>query len=69
MAVTVKYWIGTTQYEDKAETYDEAMQFARRNRNAWPPTFFDAEGRELHDDGNGLAYAEPDAKGRHEYAL
>ena len=58
--VTVHYWIGTTQYEDTAETYEEAMEFASRNRNAWPPTFYDENGNQLFDDGRGLREADSD---------
>jgi hypothetical protein len=56
MKITVKYWIGTTQYTGTAKTYLGAMKLASKNQNAYQPRFCDENGIELHDDGNGLAY-------------
>ena len=64
MTVIVRYWRGTTQMVGKARTYRGAMRIADLNQNAWPPRFYDAKGRQLHDTGYGLAYDEPDAQGR-----
>ena len=64
MIVTVEYWRGTTRLEGKATTYRGAIRIAGRNQNAFPPRFYDQDGRELYDTGYGLAYPEPDGKGR-----
>lgn len=68
MTITIRYWRGTLQLEDIAETYAEAMTIAGRNQNAYDPTFWDEDGRQLHDDGNGLAYEE-EVDGRRVYAV
>lgn len=57
--VTVKYWRGTLQLTGKSTSYRGAMRIAIKNQNAYSPRFYDAQGRELHDDGNGLAYIDP----------
>lgn len=56
MTITVKYWLGTTQLEALATSYKGAMKIADRNENADPPRFFDDQGVEVFDDGNGLVY-------------
>ncbi len=56
MKITVKYWIGPTQYQGTATTYRGAMRIASRNQNAYPPKFYDEEGKKLYDTGFGLAY-------------
>jgi hypothetical protein len=63
MIVTVCYWRGTTQYSEKVGSYQEAMEVAGRSENAFPPTFYDEDGRKLYDDGQGLCY-----EGRDVYA-
>lgn len=60
MTVTVKYWIGTTQYDGKATTYRGAMRLAAKNCNAYGPTYYDENGVQLFDDGQGLAYEDED---------
>lgn len=60
MTITVKYWRGTTQLEAKARTYRGAMKIAARNQNAYGPRYYDDAGVELHDDGNGLCYPDPE---------
>jgi hypothetical protein len=62
--VTVRYWVGTRQYEGKATTYRGAMRIARRNRNAYDPKFYDHEGKELYDTGFCLGYVETDSLGQ-----
>ena len=62
--MTVKYWRGTTRLEGKATTYRGALRLASHNQNAYPPRYYDNRGVELHDTGYGLAYEEPDEKGR-----
>ena len=52
--ITVKYWLGTRQVEEQASTYSDAMQIAAKNQNAHGPSFWTAEGEQLHDDGNCL---------------
>ncbi len=52
--IRVTYWRGTTQCEGKATTYRGAMRIASRNRNAYGPCFYAADGEKLLDDGNGL---------------
>ena len=47
--------------EGTATTYAGAMRIAGRNQNAYPPKFYDPEGRELHDLGNCLAYEPSDS--------
>lgn len=64
MKITVKYWVGTAQYEGTAKTYKGALRIASRNQNAYGPRFYDDAGAELHDTGFGLAYEEPDDQGR-----
>lgn len=54
--ITVKYWVGTSRREDIATSYEEAMEIASRNQNAYPPRFYDPDGVQLHDLGNCLAY-------------
>jgi hypothetical protein len=43
-----------------AKTYRGAMRVASNNQNAYPPRYFDENGVELHNDGYGLAYPEPE---------
>jgi hypothetical protein len=53
--VRVVYWEGATQVEAEASTYAEAITLAAKNRNAYPPRYYDsATGKQLYDDGNGL---------------
>ena len=59
--VKVVYWIGTTQHEEWVSTYAEAMKVASKNQNAYDPSFYDSDGRELIDDGNGLRHEDSDA--------
>lgn len=55
--VKVVYWQGTTQREELAADYQEAMSIASRNQNAHDPAFYEiSTGKELFDDGNGLCY-------------
>lgn len=61
--ILVKYWNGTLQLEGVTTTYRGALRIASRNRNKFPPRFFDESGRELHDTGYGLAYPKPDSAG------
>lgn len=63
--ITVRYWRGTTQFEDKADTYEAAQQIAARNNNAYGPTFWDENGEQLHDDGAGLCYGDPEIVKHH----
>lgn len=60
MKVTVRYWIGTTQYTGTATTYRGALRIASRNRNACLPTYWDEQGRQLIDDGQGLLIYHPE---------
>jgi hypothetical protein len=60
MGITVTYWRGTQRCEDKARTYRGAQRIAARNRNAYPPRYYDEEGRQLYDDGHGLRYEDSD---------
>lgn len=60
--ITVHYWRGTMPLAEGCNTYAQAMKIASRNQNKYLPRFEDAEGRELHDDGNGLGY--PDESGK-----
>lgn len=62
MTVTVRYWRGTIQLEEKVKTYREAMSIASQNQNAYGPSFFDENGVELHDDGQGLCYPDPEVE-------
>lgn len=53
--VRVVYWAGTSQREELAGTYQEAMEIAAKNNNKFAPAFWEiATGRALWDDGNGL---------------
>lgn len=54
MKIKVVYWAGTVQVEAFANSYRGAMKLAARNNNAYDPTFYDADGYRLHDDGIGL---------------
>ena len=56
MTVTVNYWVGTTEQSGKAKTYAQAMKLADRNQNAFSPSFYDEDGKQLYDTGYGLAY-------------
>lgn len=58
MKIIVRYWLSTTQVEGTAKTYAGAMRLASKNQNTHAPTFYDENGVELRDDGNGLAYLE-----------
>ena len=58
--VTVVYWQGTTQRSEQASSYEEALEIAGRNQNAYSARYYDDRGRELYDDGNGLCYPEPE---------
>lgn len=55
--VRVVYWAGTTQREQEVASYKEAMDLiSREHRNAFGPTYYEiSTGRQLYDDGNGLA--------------
>lgn len=59
MKIRVEYWRGNTKYVGHAKTYKGAMRIASRNQNAYPPRFYDKDGKELYDTGYGLAY-QPD---------
>ena len=61
MKIRVIYWRGTTECEGFATTYCGAMRIASRNQNAYQPRYFDDDGRQLYDDGNGLRYEDADA--------
>jgi hypothetical protein len=63
MNVIVRYWNGTQQFTGIATTYRGAMRIVARNRNAYPPTFEDEQGRRLYDVEYGLAYEEVDERG------
>ena len=67
--ITVRYWRGTTQLEATATTYAGAMRIASRNQNACTARFCDAAGVELHDDGQGLCYLDPEIVGQVERRL
>lgn len=72
MKIRVRYWRGTMQQEATATTYAGAMRIANRNANAYGPSYWDANGEQLHDDGAGLAYEETDEDreaGRRRYAV
>lgn len=56
MTITVRYWRGTQQCEAKARSYRGAMRIAARNQNAYGPTYWDPDGRQLHDLGCALVY-------------
>jgi hypothetical protein len=66
--VTVYYWQGTTQRTGTATSYEDAMELADQNQNAYGPTFFHGE-RALVDDGCGLAYEDELNAGRTVYAV
>jgi hypothetical protein len=59
MKITVRYWIGTTQYTGTATTYRGAIRIASRNQNRCLPTYWDQNGFQLYDDGIGLCRLEP----------
>lgn len=67
-AITVRYWLGTSEAEEIAYTYAGAMKIAARNRNKYDPTFWES-GRKLIDDGCGLAYEDEAEDGRRVYAV
>lgn len=56
MKITVRYWRGTSRCEGTATTYKGALRIASRNQNAFQPRFYDEDGKELYDNGFGLAY-------------
>ena len=68
MEITVRYWVGTSRLEGKASSYEEAMGIAARNRNLYSATYWDQAGRQVFDDGHGLAYPEEE-DGRRIYAV
>lgn len=45
---TVKYWRGTLQLEGKATTARGVARICARNRNAYDPKIYDAQGKRLH---------------------
>jgi hypothetical protein len=55
--VKVVYWAGTTQKEKEVSSYKAAIKvIADEHRNAHDPAFYEiSTGRELFDDGTGLA--------------
>ena len=55
--VRVVYWMGPTQYESQVSDYKEAMKLVSDNhRNKFDPCYYEiATGKELWDDGHGLA--------------
>lgn len=53
--------------EATATTYRGAMRIASRNQNAYGPRFYNERGKELHDDGNGLATEADMASGRYSF--
>lgn len=60
--IQVNYWRGTTKLTATATTYRGAVRIANRNQNTYGPSFYDAQGRKLHDDGVGLCYDEPEVE-------
>lgn len=55
--VKVIYWVGTSQKEEVADSYEAAMAIADKNQNAYDPTFFEvSSGRKLFDHGDFLGY-------------
>lgn len=66
--ITVKYWLGTLRQEAVAGSYEEAMEIASRNQNAYEPKFYDPDGVRLYDLGNCLAYEAQDGETTRAYA-
>lgn len=57
--IRVVYWDGPNQTSRECNTYRQSLAIAQRNSNSHDAKFFEiATGKQLHDDGNGLRYAD-----------
>lgn len=45
--ITVNYWLGPLQQTGKASTVKGDLRIANRNRNAFDPSFYSADGRKM----------------------
>ena len=53
--IRVEVWHGTTQETHYASTYAGAMRIVdQRHQNAYDPTFWDRDGKQLYDNGQAL---------------